>query len=217
VAVKIGSFVLFRIYKMTWRYVGLYDFLSIFIATVTATFVLMLSMLLPVDLPLSGFSKRVVLADGIITLFLISGLRVAKRIYREVLRERRLKNRGGKRTLIVGAGNAGEMILRDMMKQEFDHFLPVGFLDDDPMKTGTYIHGIKVLGGTDRLEGVVPIQDVEVVFVAIPTLNHQKLRDLYNAAKKAGVSDIKITSRASTTSTGRISTCAIWRRSASRI
>ena len=46
-AVKIGFFFIFRIYKMTWRYVGLYDFLSIFIATVTATFVLMLSMLLP--------------------------------------------------------------------------------------------------------------------------------------------------------------------------
>jgi len=55
---------------MTWRYVGLYDFLSIFAATVIATFVLMLFVLLPVDLPLSGFSKGVVLADGIITLFL---------------------------------------------------------------------------------------------------------------------------------------------------
>jgi len=74
--VKIGSFFIFRIYKMTWRYVGLYDFLSVFIATATATFVLMLAMLLPWDLPLSGFSKRVVLADGIITLFLISRLRV---------------------------------------------------------------------------------------------------------------------------------------------
>jgi len=68
---------------MTWRYVGLYDFLSIFIATVIATSLLMLSVLLPVDLPLSGFSKGVVLADGIITLFLISGLRVSKRIYAE--------------------------------------------------------------------------------------------------------------------------------------
>jgi len=70
VAVKIGSFFIFRIYKMTWWYVGLYDFLRIFIATVIATFVLMLSVLPPWDLPLSGFSKRVVLADGIITLFL---------------------------------------------------------------------------------------------------------------------------------------------------
>jgi len=51
-------------------------------------------------------------------------------------RESRLKNRRGKRPLIVGAGNAGEMILRDMMKQRFDHFLPVGFLDDDQMKAG---------------------------------------------------------------------------------
>ncbi|MFH2042485.1 MAG: polysaccharide biosynthesis protein, partial [Acidobacteriota bacterium] len=215
VAVKIGSFFIFRIYKMTWRYVGLYDFLSIFIATVTATFVLMLFVILPGNLgdtiltsgefrsfpqnflflPLSGFSKRVVLADGIITLFLISGLRVSKRIYSEVLRERRLKNRGGKRTLIVGAGNAGEMILRDMMKQGFDHFLPVGFLDDDPMKAGTYIHGIKVLGGTDDLARVVPAHDVEGVLLAIPTLNHQKLRDLFYAAKKAGVSDIKIIPR----------------------
>jgi len=195
VVVKIGSFFLFRIYKITWRYVGLYDFLSIFIAAVVATFVLMLGVILPLDLPLSGFSKRVVLADGIITLFLISGLRISKRIYREVLRERRLKNRGGKRTLIVGAGNAGEMILRDMMKQGFDHFLPVGFLDDDQMKAGTYIHGIKVLGGTDELARVVPAHDVQGVLLAIPTLNHQKLRDLYNAAKKAGVSDIKIIPR----------------------
>src|SRR4030042_4903428 len=77
VAVKIGSFVLLRIYKMTWRYVGLYDFLSIFIATVIAMFILMFSTLLPMDLPLSGFSKRIILADGIITLFLISGLRVS--------------------------------------------------------------------------------------------------------------------------------------------
>ena len=53
VAVKIGSFVLFRIYKMTWRYVGLYDFLSIFNATAIATFLLMLSVLLPV-----GFLKK---------------------------------------------------------------------------------------------------------------------------------------------------------------
>jgi FlaA1/EpsC-like NDP-sugar epimerase len=195
VAVKIVSFFIFRIYKMTWRYVGLYDFLSIFIATVIATFVLMLLAVLPIDLPLSGFSKRVILADGVITLFLISGLRVSKRIYREVLREHQLKNRGGKRTLIVGAGNAGEMILRDMMKQGFDRFLPVGFLDDDPMKAGTYIHGIKVLGRTDELETVVSDHDVEGVLLAIPTLNHQKLRDLYNAAKKASVSDIKIIPR----------------------
>ncbi|MCX6556899.1 MAG: phosphoglycerate kinase, partial [Candidatus Aminicenantes bacterium] len=90
---------------------------------------------------------------------------------------------------IVGAGNAGEMILRDMMKQGFDHFLPVGFLDDDPMKAGTYIHGIKVLGGTNDLGRVVHAHDVQGVLLAIPTLNHQKLRDLYNAAKKAGVAD----------------------------
>ena len=50
VAVKIGSFFIFRIYKMTWRYVGLYDFLSIFIATVVATFVLMLFVILPGNL-----------------------------------------------------------------------------------------------------------------------------------------------------------------------
>lgn len=215
VAVKIGSFLIFRIYKLTWRYVGLYDFLTIFIATILSTTVLMLIVILPGNygdallnsgelrsfpldflfLPLLGFAKRVVLADGIITFFLVSGLRVSKRIFREVLRERRMKNRGGKRTLIVGAGNAGEMILRDMMKQGFDRFLPVGFLDDDPMKAGTYIHGIKVLGGTDDLTRVVSDHDVQGVLLAIPTLNHQKLRDLYNAAKKARVLDIKIIPR----------------------
>jgi FlaA1/EpsC-like NDP-sugar epimerase len=74
VVVKIGSFFIFRIYKMTWRYVGLYDLLSIFAATVIATSLLMLSVILPVDLPLSGFSKGVVLADGVIALSLASSL-----------------------------------------------------------------------------------------------------------------------------------------------
>ncbi len=71
----------------------------------------------------------------------------------------------------------------------------MGFLDDDPMKAGTYIHGIRVLGGTSDLAGVVPAYEVEGVLLAIPTLNHQKLRDLYNAAKKADVLDIKIIPR----------------------
>ena len=81
--------------------------------------------------------------DGIITLCLISALRISKKLYTEVIREK-APARKGKRTLIVGAGNTGEMILRDMARNGYADFYPIGFLDDDRTVLGTYMHGVKV-------------------------------------------------------------------------
>ena len=103
--------------------------------------------LLP-ELAMRGLSKRIFFIDGIVSVGLIAALRVSKRLYLEVIRRGRPLSRG-KNTLIVGAGNAGEMMLRDMMRNGFKEFYPIGFLDDDPTKVGAYIHDVKVLGKTD--------------------------------------------------------------------
>ncbi len=96
---------------------------------------------------ITNFPKRVIFADCVISLFLVSGLRISKRLYMEVFREKGM-SKDGKRTLIIGAGNAGEMILRDMARQGYDLYWPVWLLDDDPMKVDAYLRNLKVLGKT---------------------------------------------------------------------
>jgi len=112
----------------------------------------------------------------------------------EVLREK-APIRRGKNTLIVGAGNAGEMMLRDMVRHGYEDFRPVGFLDDDPAKRGAIIHGVKVLGKTSDIEAAVRKHGVKAVIIAIPSVNHKVLRELYDGATRAKVETIKIVPR----------------------
>jgi len=198
IGLKILSLAVFRVYKMTWRYVGISDLANIFIALLIAELVLLSlslpSVLIPPGLAIQGLSKRIFFVDGLLSVGLISVLRILKRLYLEVLREKGPINLG-KSTLIIGAGNAGEMMLRDMVRHGYRDFYPIGFLDDDPTKVGAHIHGVSVLGATDCLEAMILKHQVRAVVIAIPTLNHKILRSLYDGAKKAKVETIKIVPR----------------------
>jgi len=197
VVLKLLALTIFRVYKITWRYVGISDLVNIFLALFIAELVLVILSLptavLP-DLDIRGLSKRIFFVDGIVCIGLIAALRVSKRLFLEVIREKGPIRRG-KNTLIVGAGNAGEMMLRDMVRHGYKDFYPIGFLDDDPNKVGAYIHGVKVLGMTAELEATIRIHTIQAVIIAIPTLNHKILRNLYNGAKKAKVEIVKIVPR----------------------
>ena len=196
VGTKILFLGIFKVYRMTWRYVGISDITNIFIALLIAELLLVLSLsgaLMPA-LPIGGVVKPVFFLDWLLSFWLIVLIRGAKRIYLEVIRGKMPVGQG-KNTLIVGAGNAGEMMLRDIIRQGYKDFYPVGFLDDDPNKIGSYIHSVKVLGKTDELETAILQHNVQAVIIAIPTLNHQLLRRLYNGTKKAGAQVIKIVPR----------------------
>ncbi|OPY15558.1 MAG: UDP-N-acetyl-alpha-D-glucosamine C6 dehydratase [Syntrophus sp. PtaB.Bin001] len=197
--VKLFFLALFRGYRMTWRYVGVSDLTNIMAAIMISNLILMVASfpfpnLLHIQFPIEGYVKRIFIVDGIFSLFFIGGLRIAKRVYLEVIRKKN-PARQGKKTLILGAGNTGEMILRDTVRQLFSDFYPVGLLDDDPRKLGTYIHGVKVLGKTDQLESMIAGNEIEAVIIAIPSLNHKTLRILYDSARRAGVKTIKFVPR----------------------
>ena len=187
----------FRTYWITWRYVGLSDlgnvFLAIFIAELVLVFFSLPMSVLP-PLPISGLSKRLFFVDGIISFFLIAALRISKRLYLEYIHEK-AKARKGKKTIIVGAGSVGEMTLRNVQRLNYGDFYPIGILDDDPMKIGTRIHGVRVLGSTDKLAGMIKRHSAEAVIIAITTLSHKELKHLYDQAKNAHVQQIKIVSR----------------------
>lgn len=207
-AVKLGLFVLFRMYKITWRYTGLSDLQNITLALTASESLLMVLILIPLPPFLTStlpkflnlassspaFPRSIFLIDWTLSLILLSGLRISKRVFLEIILKKRF-TRTGKKTIIIGAGNTGEMILRDIVRQGFLDFYPIGFLDDDTGKVGAYIHGIKVIGSTDKLRNSIAQYGVEAIIIAIPALNHKFLKDFYEAAKEANVGTIKIVPR----------------------
>ena len=195
VVLKIGFFAAFRVYRITWRYVGVAELMNIVLAVAVAEMALLI-LSLPnsyFQLPITGLAKRIFLVDGFFTLVLISGLRISKKLYTEVLREKG-PGRKGKNTLIIGAGNAGEMLIQDMARNGFADFYPIGLLDDNRMKVGSYIHGVKVLGRTGKLGEIIGPLKVEMVIIAIPSLDHNTMRNLYDAARKLEVA-VKVVPR----------------------
>jgi FlaA1/EpsC-like NDP-sugar epimerase len=204
ISIKLICFGLFKVYRITWRYFGIIDLFDILFALVISEIILafisyapmlpLVGHFMPSELPLRGFPKSIFFMDFTISLIMILFLRISKRFYLEVIRESKPARRG-KRTLILGAGNTGEMILRDMARQSFAGFYPVGFLDDDTAKAGAYIHGVKVLGTVDALGEIIPKYTVEAVIIAIPSLDHLALSRLYNSAKQLNVQTIKIVPR----------------------
>jgi len=202
IVVKLTVFAAFRMYKIIWKYVSISDLCNIVGAVIAAESVLMVSILIPLPVHLQflsslniySFPRSIFLIDGIISLLLASGIRISKRLYLEIVRNKRnLKQ--GLRTIIIGAGNTGEMVLRDIAKQENPLFCPVGLLDDDGRKLGTYIHGVKVLAKTDKLKAVVRKYITEALIIAIPSLNHKDLRRMYDEARECGIKTIKIVPR----------------------
>lgn len=200
VMLKIASFIVFRLYRFNWSYVGLHEMLNAGYAVIVAEATLMAIILIPMpafmqlhhlDYPLKGFPRSVFLIDGVITLMLISGLRVSKRVFLELFQSKQ-SAKGNNSTLIIGAGNTGSLLIRHMEEQGFAEYCPVGFLDDEPSKFNTYIQGVKVLGGIDELQSCVQQYHIKAVIIAIPTLNFKVLTKIYDLAKKSGVKTVKI-------------------------
>ncbi len=118
--------------------------------------------------------EGVIMLDLFTTIMLLSAVRMVVRLYHE---EFFAEKRGtARRFLIVGAGNAGEALLREMLRRKDAQYEVVGFVDDDPAKQESEIHGIPVLGPVDILPQICKKNDVDEIAIAIPSANRQQLR-----------------------------------------
>jgi FlaA1/EpsC-like NDP-sugar epimerase len=161
-------FIPFRLYSGLWRYTGITELCNILMAVVSSTTAFYLVQ--HWGLRLTGYSRSVFLIDSIVLMALLSGIRLSKRI---VGRLRRTK--GHKRVLIFGAGDAGEMIVRDM-KNRSCGYEPLGFIDDNPAKIGQRIHGVPVLGSRYDLARILAAEEPHEVLVAIPSADPSMAR-----------------------------------------
>lgn len=191
--VKLSIFPFFKMYHLTWRYVGLKDFYNIFkVIVVSSFFLMMIIFYLKID-KFTGFPRSILIIDSLITLFLVSAIRISKRLFLESAKWERSPKQN--KTLILGGGNTGEMILRDTAKTGFTNYYPVGILDDNQNKIGAFIHGVKVLGKIDILSQAIKKLSVKAIIIAIPAMNHKKLKEIYMIAKKSNIHNVKIVPR----------------------
>ena len=182
IAVKLLSFILFGIYRKIWKYASLRDFLTIVLSLVSSSAVMVLIFYI-VGAPY--FPRSILVIDFLVTITLVVGSRFSVRMFNE-MRFGRISIRK-KRTLIVGAGNAGELVVREIIRQRDSEYIPVGFLDDDKAKIGRQLHGIKVFGGTDEIKKYIDKLAVDEIIIAIPSASGAVRKNITFKAKEAGV------------------------------
>ncbi len=181
VIIKLVVFGLFKQYRGWWRYVGISDLLGILRASLVSTLLIVflwISLLYtPIRQKLPNMTtvpQAVFMVDLFATFMLLAGLRMIIRLYYEEFRT----VEGGrlKRFLIIGAGNAGEALLREIHRMPVTEYEVIGFVDDDPAKQGINIHGIPVLGNVEQLPKICEDRSIEEIAIAIPSAAHKQLR-----------------------------------------
>jgi UDP-GlcNAc:undecaprenyl-phosphate GlcNAc-1-phosphate transferase len=123
-----------------------------------------------------GFSRAIFLIDALVMMMLLAGSRVAFRFFRQVLPAANADK--GRRVLIYGAGDAGELLLRELLNNRELSYAPVGFMDDDPKKHGKVIHGFRVFGGNGLLGKIVSEHQIEQLLISTPRISEERLAEI---------------------------------------
>jgi UDP-GlcNAc:undecaprenyl-phosphate GlcNAc-1-phosphate transferase len=174
VFVKMATFLLMGVYRGLWRYTSLDDLIVFGKAVLVSSILSVLAVL--IAFTFQDVSRSVLILDGIILLMLVAGSRMAFRVFRRVLPAPGYKD--GNRMLIYGAGDAGELLLREILNNKELQYSPIGFVDDDPMKKGKVIHGLRVIGGNGSLRQICREQRINEVVISSLRITEERISEI---------------------------------------
>lgn len=179
------AFAFFGLYRLVLRYVGVDTLLKLGGAVFVVFGVLLtVNLVMPLEENMRLVPLSVLFYQALLVFLGSSAARMAARVF---IHLHASLPGGGRRVLIVGAGDAGPLLLRDIQNQPDLGYSVVGFLDDDPAMLGRTIMGVAVAGATEELPGVVRKLGVQEVIVAMPQAPHETIRRILNSAADAGV------------------------------
>jgi FlaA1/EpsC-like NDP-sugar epimerase len=168
-AIKLIVFIAFGFYNRWWRYVSIRDMWAVVRGVVIACLVADVTVYLVS--PVHGFRlpRSIAATDLLVTLALVAGSRLLARTVVE--RPSLTMMATGKEVLVVGAGDAGRLIVQEMQRSRMLNYTPIGFVDDDPRKRHTRIMGVRVLGTLDELPRVLREHRPDEVLIAMPSVS----------------------------------------------
>jgi FlaA1/EpsC-like NDP-sugar epimerase len=196
VALALVVFVLFRLYLKQWRYTGQRDYQSVVQAVVVAVLGLAgyIAVVKPVTVPSHGGSVAVFPPTGVLALYLlltlcgVGGARfIARAVYERPPRDFRAR-RDARRVLIVGAGDGGRLVLREILRNPELGLAPVGFVDDDPTKRGMRLERVRILGNTQSdLPRILDEAEPDELIIAIPSAPGTLRARVVRAGRERGI------------------------------
>jgi FlaA1/EpsC-like NDP-sugar epimerase/lipopolysaccharide/colanic/teichoic acid biosynthesis glycosyltransferase len=180
IGVRFLAFGHYRLYHGLWRYFSIWDLIALTKAVTLSSVVFAALLMLSVE---HTFPRSVLVLDWLLCLAFTAGVRMSMRVTRELTRT----SIGEKNALIVGAGDAGEMLAREIERGNPLDYELVGFVDDDATLRGHQIHGLPVLGRVEELPEICRKFDVHEVLIAIPSAGTHVHRRVLDFCREAGV------------------------------
>jgi FlaA1/EpsC-like NDP-sugar epimerase len=185
VAIKLAVFVALGFYNRWWRYVSTKDMwraaLGVLVASALAALAVYFGDPFERRLP-----RGVVLIDFVLLLGFVAGTRLAARTIFERPAASRIVARG-KEVIVVGAGDAGQLVIREMQRSRQLGYTPIGLVDDDPRKKNLRVHGIRVLGTSEELPHILRDNRPDELLIAIPSASGEDRQKVVEVARRAGV------------------------------
>ncbi|MCI0666827.1 MAG: polysaccharide biosynthesis protein [Methylococcaceae bacterium] len=169
------------LYRGVWRFASVPDLMRI-VKAVTGG-VLAVAAALFLLSRLNGVPRSVLPLYSAILILLLCGPRFVYRFWKDNRRSERI----GPRSIVIGAGMAGEMLVRDLLRENRSDYVPIGFVDDDRAKLNRDIHGIRVLGPCEALRDLIEREQVQIILIAIPSANDAQMRRIVEFCESCNV------------------------------
>ncbi|WP_048783076.1 polysaccharide biosynthesis protein [Streptococcus sp. 263_SSPC] len=172
----------FNLYWRDWEYASVYEVITV-VKCVSAT------VIVSTISGLAFFDTKVtwqfLIVCWLLLVISIGGVRLSMRVFREFFADSTVME-NAKPTLIVGAGAAGTLLVRQMLMHPAMRMNPIAFVDDDPEKLRKDIYGVRILGAVKDIEHIVDTMGITKVVIAMPSLPIKKLNEVYDVARKTG-------------------------------
>ncbi len=179
--IKLSVFYHYRLFSGWWKYTGMNDLFDIIKAAFISSPLLLMAVYILFGI--EGYPRSTFLIDMLLTIVFIGGARFLVRAYSEQARSSAI----GVNTLVVGAGRAGILIVRELKSNASLRYNPVGFVDDNPSKKGVRIQGVSVLGTTGDLPTLIENYNVARILIAMPSARAEDVRHIIDKCRESKV------------------------------
>lgn len=170
------------VHRGEWRFVSLPDIFAILRTVFVGTLLIAFSLFLVAE-RLMYVPRSVFILYALILTLLMCGSRLVYRL----LKDRHFSSRAGRKVIILGAGAAGEQLLRDLTRNHPNRYNIIGFLDDEPNKIGRQIHRVPVVASCDVLPDIIDRWDIDLALIAVPSANDEEMQRLVSMCEKSEI------------------------------
>ncbi len=183
IGIKFVFFFYFGFYRGVWKYIGMHDLIGIFKGVLSSSIATIC--VFSIFYRLENYSRAVFIIDAVFCLMFVAGSRITLRALREYFLG--FSSSQGKKLLLIGAGDAGDLLVREIRNNEAMNYQPVGFIDDDEQKSGRKLHGLPIFGNREDIPEIVSSKGIEEIILAIPSAPKSELKKISAICAGTGV------------------------------